>query len=468
MIPWMEFINANLNELDFIFNDNLVFLLVLYFFFVFLIYLILDFFTYLEKYSLISFTAISIWIFFQHSFLKSSIYGFLHNTSISADYSSEIALILIISLIYLFFFIIKVNKIYTKFFIFFLIFNLLFSTVQFTKIFYSQKNNVSFKKYNNNNLTNSIKKQNIYFFILDAMMPLNEFKDYYKEDLTNFENFYTQKDYIYYNNTINFYPNTSEVLTSLFFLDEIFIEGGNYEDTNLKPNIYKKFPHLLSKEYNPILISELNKLGYEFKWIGNSYAACSNYNYRYCLSEKKEEYIDLYLLQAFLEKTPLVQTFNKLTKLNIIQKYLKINQRGDAIGKLTKFLISNKDYIEMKSTFYFIHHMRPHWPYKQDEQCKYKNFPGNTNFEGYKNSYLCVIKNITNIIKVIEQSDESAMVIFQSDHSWEMSNISESKYGNRRQIFNLVKNNIQCDKTMTKGLNTVQIANYLIGCLKNN
>ena len=151
-----------------------------------------------------------------------------------------------------------------------------------------------------------------------------------------------------------------------------------------------------------------------------------------------------------------------------MQKYLGINQRGDAIGKLRKFLISNKDYIETKSTFYFVHHMRPHWPTKQDEQCNYKNFPGNTNFEGYKNSYLCVIKSITNIIKIIEQSDENAMVIFQSDHSWEMSKISESKYGNRRQIFNLVKNNIQCDKTMTKGLNNVQIANYLIDCLKNN
>ena len=26
-----------------------------------------------------------------------------------------------------------------------------------------------------------------------------------------------------------------------------------------------------------------------------------------------------------------------------------------------------------------------------------KNFPGKTNFDGYENSYLCVIKNITNI-----------------------------------------------------------------------
>jgi hypothetical protein len=468
LIPWIEFINANLSELDFIFNDNLIVLLVLYFIFIFLIYLILNFLTYLKKYSLISFITISIWIFFQHSFLKSGINAFSQNISISNKYSSEVALILIISLIYLSFFLIKEKKNYTNFLLFFLIFNLFFSTIQFSTKFYSQKKNINFGGYNDENLTNNKKKPNIYFFILDAMMPLNEFKDYYKKDLSNFENFYTQKEYTYYKDTLNFYPNTTDTLTSLFFLDKIFIEDGNYNNTNLKPNIYRKFPGLLKQKYNPILISELNKLGYEFKWIGNSFAACSRYNYRYCLSDKKEEYIDLYLLQSFLKKTPLVQIFNKLTELSIIQKYLRINQRGDAIRKLKKFLISNKEYIETKSTFYFIHHMHPHWPYKHDEQCNYKNFPGNTNFEGYKNSYLCVINNITNIINVIERSDENAMVIFQSDHSWEMSKISGSKYGNRRQIFNLVKNNIRCDKTMTKGLNNIQITNYLIGCLKNN
>ena len=115
--------------------------------------------------------------------------------------------------------------------------------------------------------------------------------------------------------------------------------------------------------------------------------ACSKYNYEYCLSNK-EEYIDLYLLQAFLEKTPILQIFNKLTEPSFIQKYLQINQRGDAIGKLEKFLISNKDYTKLNTTFYFIHHMHPHWPYKHDKQCNFKNFPGNTNFEGYKNRKL--------------------------------------------------------------------------------
>ena len=139
LIPWIEFINTNLSELDFIFNDNLAVLLVLYFLFVSLIYLILNSLTCLKKYSLISFFAISIWIFFQHSFLKYRIKALLLNASISEEYASEIALILIISLIYLFFFLIQGKKFYTKFFLFFLIFNLFFSTIQFTTKFYSQK-----------------------------------------------------------------------------------------------------------------------------------------------------------------------------------------------------------------------------------------------------------------------------------------------------------------------------------------
>ena len=466
LIPWIEFINTNLNELDFIFNDNLFILLILYFFFIFFIYLVLNFFTHLQKYSLVTFVAISIWIFFQHSFLKSSINLFFQKTSLYNNYSSEVALILVISFICLFFFLIKKKNFYTNFFFLFLIFNLFYSSIEFTAKYNSQDRNIQFEKYNNKNLTDNIKRPNIYFFILDAMMPLGEFKDFYKQDLRNFENFYTQKNYIYYNDTTNFYSNTTDILTSLFFLDEIFIKKGNFENNNLKPSIYKKFPTLLRERYNPKLISELNKLGYQFKWIGNSYAACSKYNYRYCLSDKKEEYIDLYLLQAFLEKTPLLQIFNKFTETTIMQKYLKINQRNDAIEKLKTFMISNKDYIETKSTFNFIHHLHPHWPYKQDNNCNYRNFPGKTNFEGYKNSYFCVIKKITDIINVIENLDENAIVIFQSDHSWEMSNISESEYGNRKQIFNLVKNNIHCDKSMTKGLNNIEIANYLISCLK--
>ena len=79
-----------------------------------------------------------------------------------------------------------------------------------------------------------------------------------------------------------------------------------------------------------------------------------------------------------------------------------------------------------------------------------------------------MIKNITSIINIIDQLDKNAMVIFQSDHSWEMSNISEVKYGNRKQIFSLIKNKKKCKSPIPAGLNNIQIANYLINCLKNN
>ena len=73
-----------------------------------------------------------------------------------------------------------------------------------------------------------------------------------------------------------------------------------------------------------------------------------------------------------------------------------------------------------------------------------------------------------NIIETIDILDTNAMVIIQSDHSWEMSKISKAKYGDRRQIFSLIKNNIKCENSIPKGLNNIQVANYLINCLKDN
>ena len=470
LIPWIEFFNANLDQLDFIFNNNIFILLTIYILLVYLIYFILGFFVSLQGYSLVSFLSISIWALFQHNFFKKNLNIFFKNIEIPLKYSSEISLIFILIFIYLFFILIKKQNFFSTFFLFFLSLNLFFSTLLFTTEFYSKKKIVKVLDNSSNQIIKKLKKPNVYFFILDAMMPLNEFENFYKKDLSDFRNFYIQKNYTYFKNTLNLYPNTSEILTSLFYLEEeIFVDykkDGNKD--KYKSNIYKPFPGIMKKQYNPKLISELNQLGYEFKWIGNSFANCSRYNYEYCLSNKKEQYIDLYLLQSFLKKTPLIQIFNKLTEVSVVQKYLQINQRNNAITKIRKFIIFNENYLKNNSTFYFIHHMSPHWPYRHDENCNYKKFEGKTNFEGYKNSYLCVVKRIKDIIKIIDQIDEDAIVIIQSDHNWEMSNISEIKYGKRTQIFNLVKNNAYCDETMRTGLNNTQIINYFLGCLKKN
>ena len=102
LVPWIDFVNANLDELDFIFNNNFIILLAIYFFVIFFIYLIFVFFSPLTGYSLVSFISIFIWILFQHNFLKSNINLFFNIINISAKYSSEIALVFILILTYLF------------------------------------------------------------------------------------------------------------------------------------------------------------------------------------------------------------------------------------------------------------------------------------------------------------------------------------------------------------------------------
>ena len=108
LIPWIEFFNANLEELDFIFNDNLFILLTIYFLFISLTYIVLGFLITIKKYSLVSFISISIWVLFQHNFLKANVNILFKKIEISLKYSSEISLIIILILIYLFF--ILINK----------------------------------------------------------------------------------------------------------------------------------------------------------------------------------------------------------------------------------------------------------------------------------------------------------------------------------------------------------------------
>ena len=130
-----------------------------------------------------------------------------------------------------------------------------------------------------------------------------------------------------------------------------------------------------------MLLKELNQLGYRFKWVGNYSQNCSNTNFQYCLSNKKENFIDLYTLQAFLNKSPLVQIFDNLIQIKFIQNNLNLNiLHSNTLGEIDRYLLSNKDYIDnMEPTFFFIHDMETHEPYFVDSNCNNKRFPGNYN-----------------------------------------------------------------------------------------
>ena len=472
LIPWAEFLHANTKEIDEILNDNFYILIAIYYSFIILLYLVTIFLVKdRSKLYYITFISFSVWIFFQYNLLK-NYFNTIFSDYFIWHYSSEISLSLIILLITLLYIFLEKIKFLRIFVFSFMILNLIY----FSIILYPKLNMI-----NANNKINNVEEKfiidsnfknnpNIYFFLVDAMKPINEFENFYDIDLKNFKKHYEKYNYRYYPNTFNTYKWTDEVLTSFFYLEKNIYQNENKTDNNLKlkSNILKTFPTLLKDEYTPKLLIELKKFGYNFKWVGNYMSNCSKTNFRYCLKSEKKSHIDIYTFQSFLEKSVIIQIIKKLIQINFISNLIDFKiLHSDPFFEIDKYVISNKDLIiTNKPQFFLIHDLETHAPYSVDSNCEDKRFVGRYNFEGYKNSYRCNIKKISKIIETLDKFDPRAMVIFQSDHNWIMSQKSESKFGMRTNIFNLFKNSSNCKNPVTNDLNTLNFGFYIIECLK--
>ena len=102
-----------------------------------------------------------------------------------------------------------------------------------------------------------------------------------------------------------------------------------------------------------------------------------------------------------------------------------------------------------------------------DSYCKYEKHGGIQNIEGIKNAYKCNLQLIDKITDKINEIDKNAIVIFQSDHNWELSNHDEKKYTSRRRIFNLIKVNEQCKKYVGEKINNINAIRLSLFCANN-
>ena len=94
----------------------------------------------------------------------------------------------------------------------------MFSSFHFSTEYISQINKSTFNNpQEKSSIKSGIKRPNIYFFILDGMMPLDEFENYYQKNLVKFKNFFVRNEYIYFNNTQNLYPDTTWQRLLCFF-----------------------------------------------------------------------------------------------------------------------------------------------------------------------------------------------------------------------------------------------------------
>lgn len=472
-LPILEFLKDNFYEIGIILGKNLFILIFLIFGFLFITaFLLKFFFKKKDFYDTLLITIVGFWLIFKHNTINRFLITTKENNSFINLFSSEISLILIFIFFFIFLFLFIQKNIFFKkflFIFFYLNFFLVLIQLNFIK---SDLANKDIKLSNKILFPDLIKgeKPNIYFFILDAMQPIKDFEENYKVDLSKFLNEIKNKNYIYHDNTLNFYGGTTYGLSAFFNLDKIISNDGKMK---IKSSSY--FPLVLKENNSSNLLNNLNNFGYDFKWAGNYFAYCPKFNLKYCLNQNKST-VDLYLYLSFFGKSPLIQItqilggfFNFDFKNYIFHKSLGgegIFKLHDGIGRLTEYLsqIQNID----KPTFYFIHHMSPHHPYLTNSDCSYKNYLGKINiegeafsYEGYKEAYLCNLKKISETIKLLETKDPNSFIIFQSDHNWRMAKTSLEK----KKIFNLFKVKDNCKYDLDQNLNNVNMLRLVLSCI---
>ncbi len=462
-LPFLDFIKGNFNELDIIIGKSFYFLIaILASLLLTLTYIITFFLKKFNFYNTLLFVVLLFWLFFKHNLLNLLIKNFLNKLNIiNAEYSSEISLVILIVLSFYFFILIYKKKVFFIRFLY-IFFFLSFFTSIIQIIIFEPVNQIDHKVIKSNvNFPDNLKneKKNIYFFILDGMQPIKGFEKYYQFDLRSFLKEVENKKYKYLHNTINLYDNTTHGISAIFYLNDIFTE-----DKKLKEETKILYPTLLRINNKSDLINNLDNLGYDFKWLGNFFAYCPKFNIKYCLNKNKNTFIDTYLYINFFRQSPIIQiiiNFGYLVNFDFNKHFFfRLN---DGMGRLVGHLKANT-VNEIKPTFYFIHHMSPHWPYITNSDCSYKNFPGNKNYDGYKSAYLCNIKKIQETINFLDKHDPNSTVIFQSDHNWLMSkNIQEKK-----KIFNLIKLNSGCKIDENINLNNVNVLRLVFSCMTGN
>ncbi len=229
LIPFVEFLNKNADEKEIILVKSFF---ILIFFVSLLFYLsvfIINFF--FKKYTIydsLLIVGIIYWFFFQHNFIKLIISKIINFLTINKfDLNAELSLlIMILGSTFFLYFISKKNIFIKRFLSIFFIISFLAAIIQI--IVFNKKIHIN-NDYEEKLITYSDKinnkKENIYFFILDGMQPLEDFQVYYNSDQNNFIELVKLKNYQYINNTSNFYGNTTHNLSTFFYLDKIFDEN---------------------------------------------------------------------------------------------------------------------------------------------------------------------------------------------------------------------------------------------------
>ena len=202
----------------------------------------------------------------------------------------------------------------------------------------------------------------------------------------------------------------------------------------------------------------INKLGSEFTWVGNIRRPCLEWENQpwNCIYSN---YIKKFrvLVRTIYHNTPLERlVFNIFTEgggltLSYYLKYAKKSKKNN------------------NSKFVFIDQIIPHRPFNVTKNCSPRVENKNI-YEGYKESYQCALKAISDFITYISIEDPKAIVVFQGDHGIHRFIMPEKIKTRKREIlyranvFNAVKAPAECFEKFGKPHTTVNTIRFVLNC----
>ena len=514
-IPFLEFIKTNFFQIDRVVYSQLL----LYIFFVIVIFFILlFFFLFLVKdvsktKSLIITTSSTFWFLFKFDFLKTK-FSFLSESYGKNFIIWEISaagLLIILFAIFCYFFLInkKINIFFYKFIYFFFLFQAFFLlififsfTINDKMNFISTENEKSLNNYFTPNEIKKInlnqKKENIYFIIMDGMTSLKEYEVLLKKSTTSnksdtkidekikrLKKFYFNNNFNYIENSFSTFKDTHHTFGSILNLSPLQLNGIDKNSFKYQNNLY---PASLSKNNFeignfPQLVKTLNKIGYDFKWLGYK-LNCKFINPNLCFdymetrpTRDNKFIINFYILKSFLANTPAIDLYKlartnlnikiKLPDREIMQDENIYNSNFEVISEFVEN--ANKYQKKNRSYFYLLHNILPKLDdYFFQKDCAIKTIGlinEFTDLDLYLDNYECALKKINSLIDYINNHDSNAVVVIQADHG---HYFSDKNSDDHYKIFNLIKVPNYCKSYLSNEIDNINGVRLSLSCATNS
>ena len=301
-IPFLEFISTNQRSVERVALKDFFLYFILISILYFLIFYILD--KVISSKEIKTRFTLSTTIFFWSLFFFENIQNFLFENwmnNTTSNISAELSMIFLILFSLVFSNLKFIRFSFNFIFIFFLVqhFVVYYNLI---KINIFEKENIVFEYDKNRNyfsekeikkiLNGSENNKNIYYFVIDGLTSLEEYRNLGgKLDTEELKKFFKNKGFTYIPRTYSSFNDTATTFGSLLNLNPIVTDKKDISNDEyfqlLYPNNLSSFNFKIKA--TPELIKNLYNINYNFIWWGNYKFNCNFYNTKLCIDFDKSK-----------------------------------------------------------------------------------------------------------------------------------------------------------------------------------